>query len=200
MQGIAVLLNCFYNCLCQFSISFQEVQCGFWTEAPAAFAIFQLLFLLFLCSCQGHPHRLLHSAGFASVLYQSLWQCLLSGSLLLIAASLSLPAECSFSSGRRGFIDGATRSPTSSECAGKWNVTSEEFDGLSARAPRWTDAAIKQAPLSPRCMLCIPECTSAAASLNLRRGSALKLPTVSLFLLSFWDTNSYVCSVLPDFL
>lgn len=60
----------------------------------------------------------------------------LSAGLLLITASLRLPAECLLSSGRRVFYRWVTCSLTSREGAGKGNVTSDEFDLLSARAPR----------------------------------------------------------------
>lgn len=121
----------------------------------------------------------------------------LCAGLLLIAASLRLPAECSFLSRRRGFIDGR-------------------------RAPRWADG-VRENEMSPRrsltgfqqelpfeqmqplnklqflfCMLCIPECTCAPTS---REEPLWNNPTFSLFcLFEAWETEVliYICSMLEE--
>lgn len=195
-QCITVLFN-FCVLIVVIVFSFQELQRSAIcrgrlrsTEAPAAFPVaanssFQSLIPLFFpphCICQIRPHLLLHSAGLASLLYQSRRQ-----RLCLLVCYRSLPCECSYSSGRRGFIDELM----SREGAGKWIVTSEEFDWLSARAPRWTDAAIKQAPLSlhlhalhPRVHLCY----------SLTHPPERKCSEAISFslLLSFWGTSIHI--------
>lgn len=140
------------------------------------------------CICQSRPHLPLHAAWYAPVLYQSRWQC-----LCLPACYWSQPRSgCLLSAHFRaggGVYRRATCSLMSREGGGKLNVTSEEFDWLSARAPRWTDAAIKQAPLSLRCMLC----TSATVSLNLQRGTALTQSQYFTFFCHFeaWEKKVF---------
>lgn len=201
MQGITVSLNCFSNCLCQFSISFQEVQCGFWTEAPAAFAIFQLLFfsscvavrtaLTSCCIQRGSPQSYIKACDSVFCLAACYWS----------QPRSRCPLSAHFRVGGGVLLTGRHDPRRAARVQENEMSPRRSLTGFQPRAPRWTDAAIKQAPLSPHCMLCIPECTSATASLNLQRGSALKQShCLTFFPVILRHKNSYICSVLPDFL
>lgn len=148
------------------SLKFKSLRCrvsnpgaGFIVDQQVLFAGIQFVLTWGSCCfshrskqphiCQGHPHLLLHSAWFTSVLYQSQWQCLCPLSCYWSLPHSGCRLSAHFQSGGGDLSTGATLSMTSREGAGKWNVTFEEFDWLLARAPRWTRAAIKQAPLFP---------------------------------------------------
>lgn len=189
MQGITVSLNCFSNCLCQFSISFQEVQCGFWTEAPAAFAIFQLLFfsscvavrtaLTSCCIQRGSPQSYIKACDSVFCLAACYWsqprsRCPLSAHFRVGGGVLLTGRH---DPRRAARVQENEMSPRRSLTGFQLGLPGEQMPPLN----------------KPHFLLTVCSASQSAPLLQLhstsREEALWSNPTVSLFSPSFWDTR-----------